>query len=62
MWFVFKFEGEEEAGAWEEDDESLEGGVVVVDDSGIDKVPPTICLTDPAWRSMQGRNIVIFFL
>ena len=22
-------------------------------------VPPTICFTDPAWRSMQGRNRVM---
>lgn len=28
----------------------------------VDRVPPTICLTLPEWRSMQGRNFVIFFL
>lgn len=25
------------------------------------RVPPMICLTWPEWRSMQGRNLVIFF-
>jgi hypothetical protein len=25
----------------------------------VDRVPPTICLTLPACRSMQGRNLVM---
>lgn len=27
-----------------------------------ERVPPTICFTEPAWRSMQGRKRVILVL
>lgn len=40
-----------------------DGGEVEEDGAGegTERVPPTICLTAPAWRSMQGRKRVIVF-
>ena len=29
------------------------------EEASVVRVPPTICLTEPEWRSMQGRNLVI---
>ena len=50
MWLVISCE---DGGAEGESEGESEGG-------GRLRVPPTICFTAPAWRSMHGRKRVIF--